>query len=355
MRMTALTACTAGKSVLFDDFRRICYSLRGIKSMGRSELERRQYMQKIRSKFHVGPRTIKTVLAVIISMIVVDAYGATTSKLIFAMLGAMAAVQPTFKESVESCLTQIVGVLFGGLAGVVLLALPIPHLVSTGIGMVMVITLYNAMHIRFSPSLPCFIVVMLCTTPDIQPMTYALGRIWDSAIGLGIGMLINTLIFPYDNSRQIRSTVESLDRELILFLEDMFDGDDVLPDTEAMVRKIDDMAGQLKLFANQRLLLHLKRQKQQLEMFRVCEGKARQLVAHMEVLCRMGRPGRLNEESRELLSSCGAVIRDQSLLDSVQELDVVTNYHVGQILVLRQELLAALGKDHEQKKSVKEK
>ena len=190
--------------------------------MNRSELERRQYMrrclQRIRSKLHVGPRTFKTVLAVIISMIVVEAYGATTSKLIFAMLGAMAAVQPTFKESVESCLTQIVGVLFGGLAGVVLLALPIPALVSTGIGMVMVITLYNALQIRFSPSLSCFIVVMLCTTPDIQPMTYALGRIWDSAIGLGIGMLINTLIFPYDNSRQIRSTVESLDRELILFL-----------------------------------------------------------------------------------------------------------------------------------------
>ena len=110
-------------------------------------------------------------------MAVVDLYGATTSKLIFAMLGAMAAVQPTFRESLESCITQIVGVIFGALAGVVLLALDLPHLIATGIGIVMVITLYNSLGIRFSPSLACIIVVTVCITPDIQPIAYALGRI----------------------------------------------------------------------------------------------------------------------------------------------------------------------------------
>lgn len=301
-------------------------------------------MKTIPPKIHIGPRTIKTVAAVIISMIVVDLYGATTSKLIFAMLGAMAAVQPTFKESVESCLTQIVGVLFGALAGVLLLALPVHPLISTAIGLILVITLYNMLHIRFSPSLPCFIVVMVCTTPDIQPMAYAFGRIWDTAIGLGIGMLINTLIFPYDNSRQIRATAESLDTELIRFLENMFDGDDVLPDVEDMTRKIDDMARQLKIFSNQKLLLKKRMQKQELDTFRLCEGKARELVAQMEVLCRMEHAGHLSEENRTLLTACGARIQDKQLPESTSELDIVTNYHVGQILALRQDLLDALKK-----------
>lgn len=295
-------------------------------------------------KVHIGLRTVKTVAAVVISMFVVDFYGATTSKLIFAMLGAMAAVQPTFKESLESCLTQITGVFFGALAGVLLLALDLPQLVATGIGIVLVITLYNTFRIQFSPSLPCFMVVMICTTPGIQPMTYAFGRIWDSAIGLGIGMLINTLIFPYDNSQQIRSTVRSLDSELIRFMEDMFDGDDILPDAEKMTQKIDSMARQLQIFSNQKLLLRLKRQRQELESFRACEGKARELVAHMEVLCHIGRPGRLSQENRHRLQACNAEIRDQRPLDSVMERDVVTNYHVSQILTLRQELLRALDK-----------
>lgn len=295
-------------------------------------------------KSPLGLRTIKTAVAIVLSMFIVESYGATSSRLIFAMLGAMAAVQPTFKESVESCLTQILGVFFGGLAGVLLLMTPIHPLVSAGIGVVLVITFYNALGLRFSPSLPSFIVVLLCTTPGIQPISYALGRIWDNAIGLAVGMAINTLIFPYDNSRRIRSTVESLDRELLVFLEDMFDGNDVLPDAEKMTRATDDMAKQLRLFANQKLLLHLRRQKQELEQFRLCEGKARQLVAHMEVLSHMGLPGRLNHENRQRLTACGATLRDERTLDSVMEKDVVTNFHVARILSLRRELLEVLGK-----------
>ena len=299
-------------------------------------------MKKKWPRLRIGLRTIKTAVAVVIAMVIVDFYGATTSKLIFAMLGAMAAVQPTFKESLESCLAQIIGTIFGGLAGVVLLALPIPSLVAAGIGIVLVITLYNGLHIRYSPSLPCFILVMLCTTPDIQPMSYAFGRIWDTAIGLGVGMLINTLIFPYDNSRQIRSTVESLDRELVTFLEDMFDGDDVLPNTEDMTRTVDDMRRQLDIFANQKLVMRLRRQKKELETFRICEGKARELVARIELLSRMGHPGRLSDENRRRLAACGAEIRDTRPLKNPHERDMVTNYHIRQILTLREDIRSAL-------------
>ena len=301
-------------------------------------------MFKKRSRFHIGLRTVKTTIAIILAMVIVDSYGATSSKLIFAMLGAMAAVQPTFKESLEACLSQIVGVVFGALVGVLLLALKMPSLVATGIGIVLVITLYNALRITYAPGNACFIVVLLCTTPDIQPFSYALGRIWDTAIGLGVGMLINTLIFPYDNSRQLRMTVESLEKEVLHFLEGMFDGDDVLPDAEAMIRKIGDLERQLTIFENQRLVLHMRRRNQQLEEFRICEGKAKELLARMLVLSRLKRPGRLNEENRRRLIASGAQIKDQRPLDATTELDVVVNYHVSQILTLRRELLEALDK-----------
>ena len=175
-------------------------------------------MRRGLAKVHIGLRTIKTTVAIVISMVIVDYFGASASKLIFAMLGAMAAVQPTFRDSLDSCYAQIIGVLFGAAVSIVLAALPVPPLVATAIGMILVITLYNVLRIRYSPSLPCFIVVMMCTTPDIQPIGYALQRIWDTAIGLSVGMIINTRVFPYDNSRQIRATVESLDKELIAFL-----------------------------------------------------------------------------------------------------------------------------------------
>lgn len=294
------------------------------------------------SNIRIGLRTIKTAAAVVLSMLLVNIYGFSTSKLIFAMLGAMAAVQPTFKESLESALTQIVGVIFGAVMGVLLLRLPIHPLVAAGIGIILVIMLYNALQIRFSPSLACLIVVTLCTDRQIQPLVYAVERIWDTTIGLSVGMFINTLIFPYDNSRQIRATVQALDRELIAFLEDMFDGDDIMPDAREMILTIEDMERQMQIFSNQKLFLHLRTQHRKLAMFRSCEGKARELLSRLIVLSRVEYPGILNEESRQLLRDCGAQIRDQRQLTDPTELDIVTNYHIKKILALRDDLLSEL-------------
>ena len=296
----------------------------------------------IPNQIRIGPRTMKTAAAVIIALVIVHFYGTTASRLTFAMLGAMAAVEPTFTESLRSCLAQIVGVFFGAVVGIVLLAVPMHPLMRTGIGIVLTITLYNTFRIRFSPSLPCLIVLTLCVTPDIQPLDYAWGRVWDTAIGLAVGLTINTLVFPYDNSRQIRETVESLDRELIRFLEEMFDGDDVMPDARRMERTVSDMARQLTIFSNQRLFLRRRSQKRQLESFRVCEGKARELLARMLILSRMDRPGRLSRGNLRRLRDCGARITDCRPMKDPGEREIVVNYHVSQLLNLREELLEAL-------------
>jgi hypothetical protein len=134
-------------------------------------------------------------------------------------------------------------------------------------------------------------------------------------------MVINSLIFPYDNRTQIRFTMESLDRELLAFLEEMFDGDDVRPNPEGAARKIEDMDKQLKIFAGQKLYMRPSKQKRELNTYREYEDKARKLVAHMEVLRDMEHLGRLNEESRRRLKKCGANIRDRRA-------PVVTTRHV---------------------------
>uniref|UniRef100_UPI0040569B08 FUSC family protein n=1 Tax=Agathobacter sp. TaxID=2021311 RepID=UPI0040569B08 len=293
-------------------------------------------------RIHIGRRTVKTALAVIVSMVIVSFYGATTSKMIFAMLGAMGAMEPSFQKSVEACLTQIVGMTFGVLAGVLLLSLPIHTLICVGIGIIAVITLYNVLQIRFSPVLPCMIIVTLCTTPDIQPFTYAIGRLWDTVIGLGVGMLINVLVLPYDNSLKIHNTIAYLEKEVIIFLEDMFDGDTDYPNTMKMTRTIDDMGCQLGIYSRQWMPFKEKQNHRRLEVFRKCQGKARQLLAQMEVLCRMDAPGRLSEESRKFLKESGAEIKDKRVPEEMTEIDVITNYHVKQILALRKELMETL-------------
>ena len=290
----------------------------------------------------IGRRTIKTAVAVTISLVIVFFFGASTSKTIFAMLGAMNAMENSFKKSMENCLTQIVGMILGAIAGVLLLYTPIHPLVSVGIGIVFMITLYNVFQIRFSPVLPCLMIVTICTVSDIQPLTYAIERLWDTAIGLFVGLLINVLVLPYDNSLKIRSTIEYLEKEVIEFLEDMFDGDTKYPDTRTMTNTIDEMGSQLGIYSNQWMPLRTKNNHQKLEIFRICEGKSRQLLAQMEVLSRMDCQGRLSADNYRRLKECGADICEQEKIDEIREIDVITNYHVDQILTLRQELIENL-------------
>ena len=300
-------------------------------------------MQKRRIILSPGARTIKTIAAVVISMLIVDAYGTTSSKLIFAMLGAMAAMEPTFKESVSACLTQIVGVMIGGLAGVLLRLLPLPAMVSVAVGILLVITLYNVFQIPFSPSLPCFVVVMVCTTPDVAPLEYAAGRIWDSAIGLGVGLAINMLILPYDNSKKIRSGVRSLEKGVITFLEEFYDGDNLQQDMDKLTRKVADIERQLGVFSNQRLFYRMNSQKAQLEAFRKCENMAHLLVNHMEVLCRMENIGLPDSETIEMMEAAGAKVVFSVPAEDDAASNAVATYHVQQILSLRRQLLCSLG------------
>ena len=295
-------------------------------------------------KFRIGMRTAKSAVAVMLAMAAVYFYGITTSRIIFAVLGALDAMQPTIKASLRSCLTQVTGVISGAVFGLILNSMGLHPLITTGIGIVLVISIYNALSIQLSPTLPCLIVVTICTTPDIVPFIYASGRIWDTLIGFAVGITINALIFPYDNRKQIRYTLETLDRELLRFLEELFDGDDIMPDARLMTEKVNIMASQLSIFSNQKLLMQAKRQQEDLRHFEICERKARELLARIEILSHMETPGQLTPENRQALIACGAVIKDERTLTEPAERDIVVNYHIKQVLRLRRELTEELQK-----------
>ena len=288
-------------------------------------------------KVKLGLRTVKTAVAVVISLALAELFGRSDGKLIFAVLGVMAAVQPTFKESWESCLTQVLGVILGAITGLLLHLIPISPAITSGAGVLLVIVTYNSLGIRFSPGLACIIVVTICTDAGVHPTDYALDRIWDTAIGLMVGMVINTLVFPYDNSRQIRSAVHSLEKEVMLFLGDMFDGDNKLPTADASAERIQQIARELEIFSNQRMPYRRQRHAQQLAAFRKCIDDGNQLLAHMKVLSYIGEPGHLNQENYLCLMDWGVEIPVPG-----EPVDPVVNYHVAQILKLRQGLLDAL-------------
>ena len=295
-------------------------------------------------RIHIGRRTLKSAIAVILALMAVSLVRTTsmTSRMVFAMLGAMSAMENTFKQSLEACMSQIIGMILGAIVAAGLSFVPIHSVLTVGIGVVVIIVIYNVLGIDYSPNLPCLVVVMSCMNAEVFPFEYALGRLWDTAIGLAIGMIINVLVLPYDNSLKIRQAIEYLEKEVIVFLEDMFDGDKEYPDTEKMRATINDMAGQLGIYSKQWIPFHVKNDKLKLEVFLKCESKSRELLAQMEVLHQLENPGRLDPDIRKRLEDAGAEIRDRRKIIRYEEEDIITNYHVGKILDLRDELFVLI-------------
>ena len=251
-------------------------------------------------------------------------------------------MENTFKQSLEACWTQIVGMLLGAVMAAILSMLPVPALIEVVFGVLLIIVIYNVLGLHYSPNLPCLVILMSCMSEDVYPFEYALDRLWDTAIGLTVGMIINVLILPYDNSLKIRQTVEYLEKEVILFLEDMFDGDKDYPDTEKMRATIDDMGSQLGIYSKQWMPFRVKSDKKKLKVFIECQNKARELLAQMEVLSQMEHPGRLDPDVQKRLEESGADIRDGRMIIRYEEEDIITNYHVGKILDLRQDLMETI-------------
>ena len=285
----------------------------------------------------VGWRTVKTAAAVAISILMVERYGTSADELLFGVMGAFSAMEPTFKASVRGCIAQITGVIIGVILSMVMGAVEVPGVVAAGIGIILIMAVYQIFHWKTSPVLPCLILVTICTTPQLSALTYGVVRIWNTALGLAVGMAINMLVFPYDNSKKIQQAMVSLDEDLIHFLQDLFDGGEHLPATEEMEKKIDVLETQLATFADQRLLRR-RHPKRTLARLRHCEDTARALLLEMETLRSIEHVARLNRENWAALRALGANLAEEVPQNRFSVEDLVVNYHVSRVLVLRQEL-----------------
>lgn len=290
----------------------------------------------------VGMRTVKTALAVTVALIIIEQYGISPAKVIFATIGAMSAVAPTFKASLQACLTQIYGVTIGGVLGICMSFLSIKSTVAVGVGVILIISTYQILPTKLLPVLPCLILVNICLTPQVDALNYTLARGWDTAIGLGVGLVINLLICPYDNSRKIRKIMENLDTVLLPFLEDLFDGDCHLPETDLLEKQVDVVEEQLLLFSEQRLL-YRRRREGELKKLECCGETARALVVELETLRNMDSLGRLNLRNHTALLAIGVRLPENAYSEGEQAADLVTNYHVEKLTALWEKLRQQLG------------
>ena len=161
-----------------------------------------------RPKFRIGLRTVKTTLAVILSLFVASLFGELS---IFPALASISVMSRTFDEGLKECRNQAVGIFLGGVFGcVTATAFPNPPIWGIGLGILLIMVACASFNVVFSCSLSCAIFIVACMTEEHLVIPNTMIRLFHTAIGLIIGLLINYLIVPYNNSKKIYDLMEEL-------------------------------------------------------------------------------------------------------------------------------------------------
>ncbi len=289
-------------------------------------------MKNFLKRFHFGPRMVKTAIAVTLSIVFVRLFDPEPLSVFYAAFGALIAMDTTVSDSLRQGLTQLVAVLAGtvfGYISVLLFPEATPALV-VGLGVLLLIFLCHSFKLSFTASLSCIIFLSACLTPTDNILRDSFLRLRDTSVGVGIALLVNMVIWPYNNKKRILSMLKKL-RERIpgeieeIIIKERFPD---LSDSVDLLRRLDR---ELELYHSQRFL-HRKNNEEAL--LKGCCQLAQRMIEELEAICGMDTLGDLASENEERIRALGLSLPPEGIQGRkcTRRDTIVMNYHLDKIL-----------------------
>ena len=280
----------------------------------------------------LGTRVVKTAIAVTLSVFLIRFFATDDLSVFYAGFGALIAMDTTFSNSLRQGLTQLIGVLAGTVMGYlsVLLFPSMTPAWMAGLGVLLLIVLCNALKLSFSASLSCIIFLSACLTPTDDIVRDSLFRLRDSSLGIGIALVVNALIRPYNNKKRILALLERLraqipgDIEQIVVKEQFPD----LQESVAILRQLDR---ELNLYHSQHFF---HRRHDDEALLRGCYQLAQRMLQEMEAICGMDCLGDLAMENAAVMQELGMELPEAGLpgRKCTRHDTIVMNYHLDKLL-----------------------
>lgn len=153
-------------------------------------------MNKIRkssSKPLIGMRTLKTGMGVILTLVVAELGWIINP--IYATIGTVLAMQPTMKGSFVLGKNRLLGTLIGGLIAFAFATVFNPNILVTGVAVIVSICVCNSLKLSEGISIALTVLLsILIGLNDGDPLAYSLIRVWDTSVGVLVGILVNYYI-----------------------------------------------------------------------------------------------------------------------------------------------------------------
>ena len=138
----------------------------------------------------IGLRTIKTGIAVFLAMLA--GYFGLVETPVYTVSVCIFSIKNTMKSSVSDARTRILGTLLGGFVGYIFAILTHGEIISTALGVILIIHLCNSLKISDSAGIASVtFTAILIGIGQNNPLTYSIFRTIDTLIGLLIALLVN--------------------------------------------------------------------------------------------------------------------------------------------------------------------
>ena len=291
-------------------------------------------------RFRIGLRTLKTALAVTVSLLIASLLGDLS---IFPALSAFAVMARTFEEGLQECRNQAVGIAIGGFLGcMTVLIHPHPPIWVISLGVMAIIVLCTSLRVTYSCGLSVAIFVVSCMTAQDQVIASTLTRLIHTAIGLLVGLAVNYLIVPYDNSKKIYELFQAqIDLLPKLLNQSLIQG--IYPDLKPVDELMDRLQYEMTIYHHQRFR-HKNRQRDEHTYMSGCLQLAERIRQELHCLRGMDTVGVPNEEHICQLRCIGLTVPEYGLIfrHSTEEENTVANYHLEKLLEARKFLVKML-------------
>lgn len=281
--------------------------------------------------YHIGLRTVKTGLAVLIALLL-DSLRPSAMP-IFAAIGAIEVMSRTLSDAKSAAATQLAGTACGAAAGCLLMLL-MPHYryLAIGIGLVLLIPLCQPLRIGFAVPLTCIVFVSVCLNDPSagSPLSYGVSRFLDTAIGLAVGFAVNAIIKPYNNYPLIQRLFREYLQAYPAALQELLCRGHY-PDIQPFGERYRRLLGEVAIFADQPLPSR-RRRAHEAAYLRGCCQLAEKMYMSIAALAGMDTLGVPDAAMSARLRAMGVEVADAMPTSGQDEESRVLCYHLKNLL-----------------------
>lgn len=170
-------------------------------------------------KFHKpGMRTIKTALAVVITLFIGDLLSIQSP--FFAAIAAIISMESSVSESFKSGRNRIYGTILGGIVALTFSLMLPTNTIVIGLGIIVIIYLCNLFGWKDTVKISSFVFLsILLNYESGSHLNYVLHRTLDTFLGLTIGTLVNFFVLPHNVKEKVVDSIDKIYSQLKSMLE----------------------------------------------------------------------------------------------------------------------------------------